>query len=308
MLGAATKFPAPEICPLGSGYGKKNLCLYRPWSQEELQPCSNAAFPQEACVDNSSSADFFRMYSRDVRSKSEFNKLLSVVAKVEGSSIMTQGGAGFSYVQTSAVTHSSVAFFYGGAGTYRQRQVLRPGSLKLKSIWKRYLKNEPKGFLARFGMGYVHTIQDGGSFLGSFTINTANSADTRDISAFVDISQRFGIFTATGSVKFGETATTKKGRVEIHAKANIVGGHGTLVSSFGEPLDMVKLFNSWQKTWRTNPKPISVLTSKWRDSRDVQGIVNFFSEPDWRLFMLRDISSVVQEMISKEIADRKSVV
>lgn len=300
--GMSTQFPVPKGgCELGTAYGKTRACVQQPWLP--IPHCSNASW-DEACS-TEIPYETAKVYTRNVHTQAEFTSLMSATIDFEAGGYGKKIGIGFGYLQDSKVTRDSIAFFIGAGGKTRLRQISQPGSLKLGRVAKSYLTHKPEWFLQTFGFGYVNTIADGGSFLGSFTVNTQDSIDTTDITAYVKASYSTGVYTMSGSAEFQRITRTKTGRVSIHADAQTVGGSGIVVKTFNQPSDMARLFRKWQLAWRHHPAPITAWTRRWLDSVDVQAIVLVFPDHLYQLFVMDSITPFMQKIISEENAKNK---
>merc|ERR1719410_2606239 len=62
------------------------------------------------------------------------------------------------------------------------------------------------------------------------------------------------------------------------------------------------MFQDWDRKWRADPAPLTVLTRRWTDSAEVQEIVNGMSAEDKELFNTRDITQGIAREISQENA------
>jgi hypothetical protein len=149
----------------------------------------------------------------------------------------------------------------------------------------------------------------GGSFLGSFTLNSKSASGTQDINAFAKLSGSKGLFSASGSEDFQHAVSQSNGRVSIFADADWKGGTDIDVDLLTQatPESMGKMFKQWGDSWRSSPEPLTVETRRWIDSADVQEIVNTMSAQDADLFYMDDISPITQREISEENSELMKV-
>jgi hypothetical protein len=298
VASAAAQHPASPSCFLASGFGLQRGCQYAQ-AMEPVPNCNSASYDQ-ACYDEAS-AEQVRGYLRDVRTSSDYSSLTRSVTEAEGGGFGVSVSASFSYLKRSEVSERSIAFFIGASGRSKTRTMQKPVSMKLTSAAKTVLRNDPKRFLSLYGLKYVHTVTYGGSFLGSFTLNSKETSDMKDIQAFASVSVNKGLFSAKASTEFQNTVSQKSGRVSIFASADWKGGSG-IISNYATPESMGNMFNQWDRSWRSSPEPLTIVTRRWIDSAEVQEIVNAMSVEDKDLFYRDDISPIMQSEISEENA------
>lgn len=296
--GHANEHPATSACLLGSGFDLQRGCQY-PEAMQPVPKCENANFDQ-AC-DQVSNAERVRGYMRDVRSSSDYSSLTRSVTEAEGGGFGVSVSASFAYMKRSQVSEKSLAFFIGANGRTQTRTIQRPVALNLTSAAKDLLKRDPRQFITRHGLRYIHSITYGGSFLGSVTLNSRQTTDDRDVQACASLSVNKGFFSASGSTEFQNTISQQNLNVDVKVDAEWVGGSG-IKADFRSPETLNKMFTNWNSAWRANSVPLTVTTRRWTDSADVQSIVNSMPEEDQALFDSPDITFGIRREISEEHA------
>merc|ERR1719469_275158 len=143
-------------------------CQY-PEAMQPVPDCSNANFDQ-ACY-QVDPAEVVRGYMRDVRSTNDYSSLTRSVTEAEFGGYGVTVSASFSYMKSSEVTEESIAFFIGASGKTRTRTIQRPVAMRLTAAAREILRQDPREFITRHGLRYIHSITYGGSFLGSVTVN-----------------------------------------------------------------------------------------------------------------------------------------
>jgi len=194
-----------------------------------------------------------------------------------------------------------LAFFIGASGRTQTRTIQRPVAMNLTSAAKALLKQNPREFITRYGLRYIHSITYGGSFLGSVTLNSRETASDRDIQAFASFSVNKGLFSAGGSTEFQNTVAQTNTSVSTFINAQWVGG-SDIGQDYRNPETLNNMFTDWDRSWRTNPAPLTIATRRWVDSADIQEVVNTMSAADRELFNSPDISQAIQREISDENA------
>merc|ERR1719330_2043264 len=159
----------------------------------------------------------------------------------------------------------------------------------------------PSRFIMRHGLRYIHSITYGGSFLGSVTLNSKQTVDERDIEAFAKFSVNKGLFSASGSTEFQNTMSQQNLNVSVFINAQWVGGSG-IRQDYQNPETLNNMFQDWDNSWRSSPAPLTVVTRRWIDSAEVQGIINSMPAEDQALFQSPDVSAAIRREISKENA------
>jgi len=148
---------------------------------------------------------------------------------------------------------------------------------------------------------YIQSMTYGGSFLGSVTLNSKETADERDIQAFASLSVNKGLFSAKGSTDFQNTLATKGSNVSVFINAQWVGG-ADVEQDYRNPETLNNMFKDWDGSWRAHPAPITVVTRRWTDSADVQDVLNSKSPEDREIFNVADITHAISTQISNENA------
>jgi len=292
------QFPASPACLLASGFGVQRGCQY-PAAMKAVGECGSSWF-ESACYENSN-AETVRGYMKDVRSTSDYNSMTRSVTEAEGGGFGVSVSASFSYMKRSQVTEKSLAFFIGASGTTQTRSIKNPGELKLTSAASSLLRSNPREFIARYGLRYIHSITYGGSFLGSVTLNSKNTVDERDIEAMAGFSVNKGLWSVSGSTEFQNKMSSENLDISTFINAQWVGG-SNISQDYQTPATLNAMFEAWDGSWRENPAPITVITRRWIDSVDVQSIINSMSAADKELFNVPDVSGAMSSEISNENA------
>merc|ERR1719350_1531426 len=220
------------------------------------------------------------------------------VTEAEGGGYGVSVSAGFSYMKRSQVSEKSTAFFIGASGRTSTRSLNNPQNLKLTSTAKQLLSVNSSMFLQFYSSTFVHTLTYGGSFLGSVTINSKETSDDRDISAFASFSVNKGLFSASGNTSFKNTINEKTGKVSVFMSADWRGGQ--VEQDYGSPEKLGGMFRSWDSTWRQNPAPLTLVTRRWIDLVEVQEVAFGLPPDQMMLFFTDTISPIIQKKISVE--------
>merc|ERR1719422_1242827 len=289
--------PASMTCFLGSGFGIQKGCQYVP-ALATIPSCASAG-SGEACYTDTPT-EVARGYSRDVRTSFEYSSMTESITEAEGGGFGISVSAGFSYMKRSQVSEKATAFFIGASGRTSTRSLNNPQNLKLTSTAKQLLRANPSMFLRFYSSTFVHTLTYGGSFLGSVTVNSKETSDDRDISAFAGFSVNKGIFSAGGNSSFQNTINEKTGRVEVFISADWKGGQ--VQQDYSSADKMGDMFRSWDSTWRASPAPLTLVTRRWIGLVDVQEIVFGLPSDELMLFFTDTISPIIQNRISVENA------
>jgi len=298
VKGTPNEFPASPACLLASGFGVQRGCQY-PQAMQQVGECGSSWF-EKACYSVSNS-ESVRGYMRDIRSNSDYNSLTRSVTEAEGGGYGVSVSASFSYMKRSQVSEKSLAFFIGASGVTRTRSIQNPGEMLLTSAAKELLRQEPREFIARYGLRYIHTITYGGSFLGSVTLNSKKTVDDRDIGVMAGFSVNKGLFSVKGSQDFQNTVSQENLDVSIFINAQWAGG-SNISQNYQTPETLNTMFEAWDSSWRANPSPITVITRRWSDSTEVQGLLNSMSAADKELFNVPDVTPAMSREISQENA------
>jgi len=287
--------PASLACFLGSGFGIQKGCQYVP-ALTGIEDCAVAA-SGEACYTDTPT-EVVRGYSRDVRTSFEYSSMTESITEAEGGGFGISVSASFSYMKRSQVSEKSNAFFIGASGRTKTRSLNNPQNLKLTSTAKQLLRANASMFLQFYSSTFVHTLTYGGAFLGSVTVNSKETSDERDISAFAGFSVNKGIFSASGNTSFKNTINEKTGKVSIFMNADWRGGQ--VQQDYSAPEKMGDMFRSWDATWRTSPAPLTLVTRRWIDLVEVQEVVFGLPPDQMMLFFTETISPIIQKKISVE--------
>jgi len=204
-------------------------------------------------------------------------------------------------MKSSQVSERSLAFFIGASGRTHVRTIRRPVAMKLTEPAKALLQRDPEGFIQQYGLKYIHSISYGGSFLGSCTLNSVQTADSRDVQAFAGFSVSKGLFSASGSAEFQDKRTSANLNVSVHINARWVGGTD-IGPNFDDPEGLRTMFENWESSWRTHATPLRISTRRWIDSAEVQAIVHNMSVDDQALFSVPDATRAIAREISSENA------
>jgi hypothetical protein len=290
--------PISRDCFLAGGFGIQKGCQYVQ-AMQSMPDCTSASI-DEACIEESD-AEQYRGYLRDVRTSSDYSSLVRSVTEAEGGGFGVSVSSSFSYLERSQVGERSIAFFIGGSGLSKVRSIRNPLSMKLTPAAKDLLTNDPRRFTELHGLKYVYSINYGGSFLGSFTLNSRNTSDVRDMEAFASVSVNSGLFSVSGQTDFQNTLEQQSSSISTFAGSDWKGGSGINID-YNTPAGMGNMFSQWDRSWRSSPEPLNVVTRRWIDSEEVQVIVHSMSPEDMALFYDDDISPVMQREISEENA------
>jgi len=290
--------PASPACLLGSGFGLLRGCQY-PEAMQPVPDCNNANFDQ-ACY-QVDPAEVVSGYMRDVRSTNDYSSLTRSVTEAEFGGYGVTVSASFSYMKSSEVTEESIAFFIGASGKTQTRTIQRPVAMRLTSAAKEILRQDPRQFITRHGLRYIHSITYGGSFLGSVTLNSRETKDDRDIQAFANVSVNKGLWSVGGSQDFQNTLSEVSRNVSVFINAKWVGG-SDIQQDYQTPETLSNMFQDWDRSWRASPSPLTVQTRRWIDSAEVQEVVNTMSAENKELFNVPDLTQAIQREISDENA------
>jgi len=292
------EYPASPSCLLASGFDMQRGCQY-PEAFHPVPNCDNAAFDQ-ACyaIDR---AETVQGYMRDVRSASDYSSLTRSVTEAEAGGFGVSISSSFSYIKTSQVSEKSLAFFIGASGRTQTRTIQRPVDMRLTAPAKALLQQDPEGFINRHGLKYIHAMTYGGSFLGSVTMNSRETADSRDTEAMASFSVTSGFFSASGSTEFQNKVRQENLNISIFINSKWTGG-SDINANFSNPETLSNMFQEWDRSWRAHPAPLTVSTRRWIDSAEVQEIVNSMSAEHQALFDSPDISFAIRREITDENA------
>lgn len=292
------KFPINgDNCHIGMGFSTRNGCKAQ--ATHAIRPCSQIdRGEQAACLKESRWEELYAMYTRDVRQSSEVQKLAETVAQAEGGGFGISMSASFKKLKKSKISEHSIAYAIGESGRVKAETIQSPQYMSLTGPAKQTLKRNVSDFFSRYGMGYISTVDYGGSFLGSFTIRSLQSSDQRDIESFAKIS---GFWSTKGSKEFQSKRESKESFVDISADARYVGGKGIKTKS-GTPEKLKEMFEQWQQSYKEHPAPLTVQTRPWIEISEVQEIVNTMSSRDRKKFKKNSIGSNVQRELGKEHA------
>merc|ERR1740129_1019096 len=176
----------------------------------------------------------------------------------------------------------------------------------LTSAAKDILQTNPREFIARHGLRYIHSITYGGSFLGSVTLNSKQTVDDSDIDVMAEFSvtggekdEKDGVFSVDGSAKFQRTLSKQNLNISVFINAQW-GGGSNIPQDYESPATLYAMFKAWEGSWRANPSPITVITRRWTDSTEVQGIINSMSAADKELFNVPDVTPAMSREIGEE--------
>jgi len=170
--------------------------------------------------------------------------------------------------------------------------------MNLTSTAKQLLQRDPREFISVFGLRYIYTIIYGGSFVGSVTLNSGDTADGRDVEAFRSLKTP-EIFSPAGSAEFQNILSQHGASVSIGA--NWVGG-ANIQQDYRNPETLDKMFTDWSASWQMAPAPMSLGTRRWTDLADVQEILSSMPDETRDLFNSPDYTLQVQADISEESA------
>jgi len=297
------EFPASPACLLTSGFEVRRGCQY-PQAMQVVGECGDSV-SEDACY-KVSHAEKVRGYFRDVRTTNDYNSLTRTVTEAEGGGYGQSVSASFSYMKRSQVSEKSLAFFVGSSGISQTRSIINPGGMKLTSAAKDILQTNPREFIARHGLRYIHSITYGGSFLGSVTLNSKQTVDDSDIDVMAEFSvtggekdEKDGVFSVDGSAKFQRTLSKQNLNISVFINAQW-GGGSNIPQDYESPATLYAMFKAWEGSWRAHPSPIKIITRRWSDSTEVQGIINSMSAADKELFNVPDVTPAMSKVISEE--------
>jgi len=171
----------------------------------------------------------------------------------------------------------------------------------LTSAARELLLQDPRQFIARYGLRYIHTITYGGSFLGSVTLNSKQTVDDRDIGAMASVSVNKGLFSVKGSTDFQNKISRENLDISTFINAQWVGGTN-VTQNYQTPETLNTMFQAWDSSWRANPAPQTIITRRWADSAEVQSIINSMSDADKELFNVPDVTQAMSREITEENA------
>ena len=80
-----------------------------------------------------------------------------------------------------------------------------------------------------------------------------------------------GLFSAPSSSAFQKKVRQENLNVSIFINSNWVGG-SDINAYFESQESLNNMFQDWDRSWRAHPAPLAVVTRRWSDSAEVQGM------------------------------------
>jgi hypothetical protein len=144
--------------------------------------------------------------------------------------------------------------------------------LKLTHFAKQLLQTHPDRFLSMFGLNYVHSVGYGGTFLGSYTLNSKNSQSQQSVSAAADIHYDEGIYSVDGSANFTNNMSKEHNHIEEYKSFHALPEPAGLRKSINQPSDLADIYHNWSNSTTQNPSPIYLIAHTYLISKDFQDI------------------------------------
>lgn len=278
---SSAEWPFSSNCRIGSGFSMQG-CTSNPW-----QPI------EEDALESGSWNNVLNDYSRDVRSKSEYEGLINSAVEVEGRAFGNHAGGSVKAMRQMKMFSDTTAFVLGANRIVQTTRVKHPQQLKLTSSAKKLLKKNPKGFLSRYGTHYVRGILQGGFFLGSVTVNSASKDSDASVEAFASFSYD-KIFSAEGTASFD--AERKEHSESVSTELQVQFKGGTVTTAAKEPAEVSAQFDEWIASGAEDPVNIRMTLGSWLDSDDVIKVLG----DNVHVFEDVSILPTTLELVSKE--------
>lgn len=266
-----TGHPANSNCFIGSGHSVSNGCGHAP-AIESVYPCQSDDDYTSTCI-KEVNLDFPSTgYNRFTKSTADWNQLTQVVVDAEFAGYGASVSVGVDYLKSSKSSESSIGFFCGSSLRSRSRYVQNPQGLKWSTGAKWLLGFSPDFFAKQHGLEYVYKIDYGGSFLGSFTINTRTDEQQDSLEVFADIAVQKPSFNAELAGKFNAAKSAVSSNITLYASAKWSGSTG-IKQDYSDPGTVGKMFDEWESGVRSAPVPLAVYTRQWTDSPDFSQVL-----------------------------------
>ena len=254
VLATETKFPASVATALLNGFDIDAQSAGTPFLA--IDTCENTGDDiKTPCIETGlhlitdPSTGYLETVT-DLRSKETF---FSTLVKAEGGSVGVKVSASVGYIESSSVTEESVSHFIGGTVAANVERIRHPQNLKLNPSAKAVLQIDPMGFLSTYGQYFVTAITYGGSFLGSYTMNSRNSANSDELKAEASFSYSGGLYSASGSLEFMDKQATLEESLEIKADYRCIPDTGAAREVPENPAALNKIYTDWSVSARENP-------------------------------------------------------
>jgi hypothetical protein len=251
-------------------------------------------------------------YSTTVSTEAATSALTKTVVSVEGGGWGVHVSASTKYLQESTMNTRSVSYILGQSSKTLVRSVRNPGNLKLTAQAKQLLHKDPEQFLQNYGPHYTKAIEYGGSFFGSYTLNSEDSSSHSDLDVAAKVSYSGAFFSASGSVDFQKDRSSKFKNLNIDANFRSSPVVNIKYDPLANSTKMFEIFKDWEDELEKNPAPLTVALGLWTDSTDVAAIINKLPKDVQQKFygatLSTDFVHKIAEDVNKAQMLRKSIV
>jgi hypothetical protein len=279
---------------------------------EAIVNCTCAKHPTDACYQEGPAPDGMHQYSTMVSTEAATSALTKTVVSVEGGGWGVHVSASTKYLQESTMNTRSVSFILGQSSKTLKRSVRNAGNLKLTAQAKQLLHKDPEQFLQNYGPHYTKAIEYGGSFFGSYTLNSEDSSSHSDLDVAAKVSYSGAFFSASGSADFQKDRSSTFKNLNIDANFRSSPVVNIKYDPLEGPNKMFEIFKDWEDELEKNPVPLTVALASWTDSTDVAAIINKLPKDVQQKFnkatLSTDFVHKIAEDVNKAQMLRKSIV
>jgi hypothetical protein len=271
---------------------------------EAVGPCSNVSSPTDACIEDAVPPGGMSSYEKKIFSEEENSQLTNTIVSAEGGGWGFHMSASMKFLQQSQMNTRSLSYTIGKSTQTKVSAIRNPQNLKLTDAAKALLQTDPKNFLQQFGPHYTKAMTYGGSFLGSYTMNSIKTSSTHDLDVAASVSYSNGFFSAEGSAAFQKQRNSTNFNLDLEAKFRASPDVNFKRDPAESPEAMFSIFQDWENKLDETPAPLTVSLGPWKDSSEVFGIVfsNSTSKEVQQLFSGEPISAIIGDLVAEDVA------
>merc|ERR1711865_75341 len=186
---------------------------------------------------------------------------MKAAISAEGGSVGVTVSASVEVMTTSEMSLESVSHIVSGTTYTHNKRIRNAQKLKLTEPAKDLLNTDRERFIRQFGLTFVQSITEGGSFMGTFNMVAKKSSSQQELKAEASFKYEGGVYSAKGSAKFEGRQKEEPSNTRITAEWKgtpdpyLSSGNRGEISS---PAQMMRVYGNWSETVKDTPAPINL--------------------------------------------------